>query len=318
MKQYSIEEIRRHNNLSSAWITVKNDVLDVTQFITNHPGGEDVMIPYLGGDATKAFYEDIAHSDNAIELIQKLKIGYLSKQDEKNKVKSNYDMQINWDKPVVFQVGHLGKDYQKWVHTPIHTNDPVNLLGGFLENFTKCYWFIPLVFWVPVIIGELYYSLFVLNEYSKPVCIFVFIMGCCLWPLFEYCLHRFIYHMHTDTYWANTLHFLLHGVHHLTPMDKTRLVAPPPLSSAIYIILSVIFYPVMPCLTFYLSLAAGVMTGYLVYDEMHFYLHHGVNSKSPLWLQRLKTHHNDHHYKNPELFYGVSNSFTDELFNTMK
>ena len=116
---------------------------------------------------------------------------------------------------------------------------------------------------------------------------------------------------------ANTLHFLLHGVHHLTPMDRTRLVAPPVLSVFIYIFLTALIYPWVPTFTSYLCLAAGVLSGYLIYDEMHYYLHHGVNKNSPLWLQRLRTHHNDHHYKNYLLYYGVSNTFTDHLFGSI-
>ena len=50
------------------------------------------------------------------------------------------------------------------------------------------------------------------------------------WTLVEYVFHRFIFHIDgklPNHQAALTLHFLLHGIHHLIPMDHDRLVMPP-------------------------------------------------------------------------------------------
>ncbi|KAJ3963507.1 hypothetical protein EV361DRAFT_784188, partial [Lentinula raphanica] len=59
-----------------------------------------------------------------------------------------------------------------------------------------------------------------------------FFIGSFIWTLLEHIFHRFLFHV--DYYLPDKpifllLHFLLHGVHHCVPMDRLRLVMPPPL-----------------------------------------------------------------------------------------
>lgn len=79
MTEYTKEEVGKHNKIEDGWIVVNGDVLDVTKFSKDHPGGVELLEPYLGGDATQAFYdkETHEHSDSAVELVKKLKIGVL-------------------------------------------------------------------------------------------------------------------------------------------------------------------------------------------------------------------------------------------------
>ena len=53
-----------------------------------------------------------------------------------------------------------------------------------------------------------------------------------------------------------------------------------------------------------LSFLSGMMTGYIAYDMVHYYLHH-CNPKSGYWRD-LKIYHMQHHYKNGALGFGVS------------
>jgi len=138
--------------------------------------------------------------------------------------------------------------------------------------------------------------------------------ACIGWPLLEFFLHRVVYHMPTSTYWPNTAHFLFHGVHHLTPMDKTRLVAPPPLAIFISTPVITIVYFFAPSAPFAWTFMAGLYSGYLVYDQIHYWLHHGELPWE--WLKRLKSHHMEHHYAVPDWNFGVSNTITDDLFGT--
>jgi len=55
-------------------IVIDEQVYDVTNFLKDHPGGDDVILEYLGRDATIGF-EDIGHSQKAKEVLKKFLVG---------------------------------------------------------------------------------------------------------------------------------------------------------------------------------------------------------------------------------------------------
>jgi len=73
-KLYTREEVSIHNSAKDVWVIYNKKVLDVTWFIRDHPGGEDVILEYSGQDLTQAF-EDIGHSEKAVELMNKYWVG---------------------------------------------------------------------------------------------------------------------------------------------------------------------------------------------------------------------------------------------------
>ena len=52
--------------------------------------------------------------------------------------------------------------------------------------------------------------------------------GYALWTLFEYWLHRLVFHFEPEHGLGARLHWIIHGVHHDHPNDPLRLVMPPP------------------------------------------------------------------------------------------
>ncbi len=127
-----------------------------------------------------------------------------------------------------------------------------------MEPFTKVYWWVPLVFWLPAVSCMLAFALQRWPVWRVAV---LYTAAAALWPFLEYALHRQLYHMGTESYWANTAHFLFHGVHHLTPMDKTRLVAPPPLAIFISSPLVLLMYNLAPSNEFCWTFTAGMFSG---------------------------------------------------------
>jgi len=117
------------------------------------------------------------------------------------------------------------------------------------------------------------------------------------------------------SYLTMTLHFLMHGVHHLLPMDPMRLVFPPVLTCVLLCPIHATFrlllpYPEAVCLT------AGGLLGYVGYDLTHYYLHHSGKS----WLSYfvdLKSYHLAHHYKQHRLGYGITSKLWDHVFGTV-
>ena len=54
---YTIDEVKKHNKESDAWMVIDNKVYDVTKYMDKHPGGKEAILKYAGKDATKAFYQ---------------------------------------------------------------------------------------------------------------------------------------------------------------------------------------------------------------------------------------------------------------------
>ena len=140
-----------------------------------------------------------------------------------------------------------------------------------------------------------------------------FLAGLLVWTITEYFLHRFIFHYHPSSAIGKQIHFIFHGVHHDYPRDKKRLVMPPsasiPLASLFYFLFS--FLLPQPLL---FAFFPGFLLGYLVYDMMHYAMHHH-NFKHPL-LKKIKQHHMLHHYQDPTKGYGVSSSLWDIILQS--
>ncbi|GKU87883.1 hypothetical protein SLEP1_g2213 [Rubroshorea leprosula] len=69
-KVLAFEEVTKHKERDNIWLLISGKVYDVTQFMEEHPGGDEVLLAATGRDATDDF-EDVGHSDDAKELMQK-------------------------------------------------------------------------------------------------------------------------------------------------------------------------------------------------------------------------------------------------------
>jgi cytochrome b involved in lipid metabolism len=49
------EEIRQHASVHDGWIVLKNKVYNISPYMVYHPGGESILKPVLGKDATPLF-----------------------------------------------------------------------------------------------------------------------------------------------------------------------------------------------------------------------------------------------------------------------
>jgi sterol desaturase/sphingolipid hydroxylase (fatty acid hydroxylase superfamily) len=62
-------------------------------------------------------------------------------------------------------------------------------------------------------------------------------------------------------------------------------------------------------------MVAGFMIGYLVYDLIHYATHHYPIRGG--FMKSLKRHHMKHHFKEPNLRFGVSSTVWDHAFGTL-
>ncbi|KDQ53611.1 hypothetical protein JAAARDRAFT_72548 [Jaapia argillacea MUCL 33604] len=55
VNEYSLDDVKKHNKKDDIWVVVNGQVLDVTSFLPDHPGGEKAILLYAGRDATEEF-----------------------------------------------------------------------------------------------------------------------------------------------------------------------------------------------------------------------------------------------------------------------
>jgi len=195
----------------------------------------------------------------------------------------------------------------------IHNQDKTERLfqNPFLEKLSHVHPATPIFFYTPVIAWFFYQAILDL-PYSLGLVLFA--LGIVLWTLTEYALHRFIFHWPfvIKSKFGRRVHFLMHGVHHNYPRDSKRLVMPlsvgVPLASLFYVLYTFLFYPYQN------ALFSGFLFGYIIYDNMHFAIHHfPMNNKILRWI---KANHLNHHYVNHDQSFGVSTPIWDYIFRT--
>ncbi|XP_048422208.1 cytochrome b5 [Pyrus x bretschneideri] len=71
---YLFEEVAKHNHKKDCWIIISGKVYDVTPFLEEHPGGDEVLLLAVEKDATDDF-NDVGHSDSAREQMEKYYVG---------------------------------------------------------------------------------------------------------------------------------------------------------------------------------------------------------------------------------------------------
>jgi sterol desaturase/sphingolipid hydroxylase (fatty acid hydroxylase superfamily) len=181
-----------------------------------------------------------------------------------------------------------------------------------LETLTKTH---PLVIWgmyLPIVVGLPVYAS--LNfEFNAPRIAVLFFLGIMFWTLFEYIMHRWVFHFISESERAQKIIYVLHGNHHHYPRDKERLFMPPIPS----LILAVIVFSMM-----YLFMREnvyvffpGFVFGYLLYGSMHYAIH--AWNPPFKWMKPLWRNHHLHHYKDEGRGFGVSTTIWDRLFGTM-
>ncbi|XP_043500055.1 cytochrome b5-like isoform X1 [Polistes fuscatus] len=90
IKYYTRAEVAKYNTAKSAWIIIHDKVYDVTNFVKQHPGGEEVVLEHAGRDGTEPF-EDIGHSSDAREMMEPYKIGEIVEEERTKNNKKNQD-----------------------------------------------------------------------------------------------------------------------------------------------------------------------------------------------------------------------------------
>ncbi|NWI54004.1 FA2H hydroxylase, partial [Calyptomena viridis] len=357
---FSAAEVRARCAQGDCLVFCHRRLYDLSGFVRLHPGGEQLLRRRAGTDVSAALDgPPHRHSANARRWLEQYYVGEMEPCDEQvppegagaagptlcpilgwcvgptvgasNHCLLPQDL-VDWQKPLLWQVGYLGEKYDEWVHQPV--DRPIRLFhSDLLESLSKTAWYVVFMVWTPVVLYLSWVSYTSLaqgntrlfssftTEYSIPVhkyyFPFIFLLGMILWSLLEYLIHRFVFHMKppANNYYLITLHFLLHGQHHKSPFDSSRLVFPPVPASLVISF----FYGVLRLLlpeVLGLSVFVGGLCGYVIYDMMHYYLHYG-SPKKGTYLYGLKAYHVKHHFEHQRSGFGISTRFWDYPFQTL-
>jgi dihydroceramide fatty acyl 2-hydroxylase len=138
-------------------------------------------------------------------------------------------------------------------------------------------------------------------------------IGYFFWTLCEYWGHRAVFHFEPEDGIGARLHWMIHGVHHDHPNDPRRLVLPPAFAIPLALLFFGLFWVTLRGEIVW-GFAAGFYAGYVLYDSVHFALHH-YTPRSRLG-RHMRELHMRHHFEDHERGFGVSAPWWDIVFGT--
>ncbi len=141
----------------------------------------------------------------------------------------------------------------------------------------------------------------------------LFAAGLLIWTLFEYAMHRYLFHLKVEWPAVKWFVFLIHGNHHDNPNDPMRDMMPLSVSLPVAALVWGACLMLLGGPGTWLFL--GFILGYVVYDTVH-YASHQWPMRGKL-ASALKRHHMRHHYVDEHGNYAISAIFWDRLFGSM-
>ncbi|MBK8498016.1 MAG: sterol desaturase family protein [Flavobacteriales bacterium] len=181
-----------------------------------------------------------------------------------------------------------------------------------LEALTKTHISIPLVLFYGAGAGTVAYGIGALGL-DAATSVATFLLGLFFFTLVEYTVHRYFYHMRTDSPRKARMQYVFHGVHHDHPRDKKRLALPPLMSIIVASAFIGLFRLALG--TYGFAFGGGFLTGYATYLLAHYAIH--VYNPPKNALRVIWKHHNLHHFVGDTGGFGVSSPLWDHVFGTM-
>jgi sterol desaturase/sphingolipid hydroxylase (fatty acid hydroxylase superfamily) len=138
-----------------------------------------------------------------------------------------------------------------------------------------------------------------------------------IYPLVEFCLHRFVLHSKAlyRKPWTARLWRRIHYDHHMDPNDLSVLFG------AVYTTIPAVLAPTLPLgyLAFGLPGAVATVCGgfiaLMAYEFFHCAAHLPVKFASPM-MQYMRRHHLLHHFHSETGNYGIVTSVADRILGT--
>lgn len=181
-----------------------------------------------------------------------------------------------------------------------------------MERISRTHVSIPFTMFL-VFAGVSFYYALTDTSISLGLGLLVMFAGYIFFTFVEYMMHKHFFHMEPDTPIKDKLQYSVHGVHHDYPKDKDRLAMPPFVSAAYAAISYLLFKLILGDFAFYFL--PGFLVGYASYLGVHYIVHAFNPPKN--FFKILWVNHAIHHYKDPDIAFGVSTPLWDIVFGTM-
>lgn len=78
-----MSEVEKTNSREQTLLVLHDKVYNVTAFLNEHPGGEEVLLDHSGKDGSEDF-DDVGHSKDAFDLMKKYLVGELVDEEKRN------------------------------------------------------------------------------------------------------------------------------------------------------------------------------------------------------------------------------------------
>ena len=179
-----------------------------------------------------------------------------------------------------------------------------------LDSLSRVHPAVPVLIFAPAIVAL---GAWTFSRHGVLAALGLVVGGYALWTLFEYWLHRLVFHFEPEQGVGARLHWIIHGVHHDHPNDPLRLVMPPSVSVPVGAAVFALLYVALGS-HYAPAVGAGFFVGYLAYDMTHYYLHH-FRPRGPLG-RMLRERHMRHHFQDDTRGFGISAPYWDEVFRT--
>ncbi|WP_052070396.1 sterol desaturase family protein [Streptacidiphilus albus] len=190
-------------------------------------------------------------------------------------------------------------------------SSPPLLRSRALDRLTRTGLWLPIAFYLPVSLALILLGVRVVGTLRGAALV---LGGYVLWTLTEYWLHRLVFHWAAKPGTAMAaVHWFVHGVHHEHPDDPERVMMPlagsiPP-AAAFCLLFRLAFGAAS-----WLPVAGGFLGGYLLYDVVHYLLHH--HRPRTTVGRELRRRHLLHHYQDGRTGFAVSAPWLDHVFRT--
>jgi sterol desaturase/sphingolipid hydroxylase (fatty acid hydroxylase superfamily) len=146
--------------------------------------------------------------------------------------------------------------------------------------------------------------------------LWLFLIGILVWSLLEYGLHRFLFHVRIplrDPHLRDVVNSS-HLLHHAMPRDREKVLVRPTFGLVISVILYGVLYALTRSPLSTAAILAGIWTGFLYYETVHYRVHFSL-AGSGLVARQRKTHFY-HHFTNNKRCFGVTTPLWDYVFGT--
>lgn len=153
-------------------------------------------------------------------------------------------------------------------------------------------------------------------DYSIFTVIGLYAGGLLSWTLLEYSIHRFVFHSDAEKRFVPKLFSGSRLYHHRNPKDASNLVMDLPMSVPIaagYYLLTWLAVGSWEATAY---LFFGLISGYFVYEYVHYQTHHGKCKSRP--MKYMKRYHLGLHHRAADSCYGLSSPLAGVLFGTFK